>query len=699
MNDNFDAIVIGSGLGGLTAGALFARAGQKVLVLEQNDAFGGAATTYHRGGMTVEVSLHETTDPRKSADPKGEVFEALGLYGDIEFVPIEAFYEVRCPLIGAPFVIPHGIEALRDRLVARFPDQAASIRHFVRQIESIQSAMRFLAERHDGLWWAAHGAELPIRLWSVLRWVRASLSEVFGHYFGDHEAIKIALAANLPYYADDPDRMWWLAYAVAQGGYFHGGGHYLKGGSQVLSNRLVDRIRESGGEALAGRTVVEVQLGEHGEVSGVRYRSQKGGGDAIAKAPVVFANASPLAVEGMLPAAERERFMAPYRGKRLSTSLFSISLGLSRRPSDLGMSAYSTAIIPKWMERLSDFKRCAELLADMPSSRLPALMVVDYSRIDSGLIGGALCPVSVVGLDRLANWAGLSDTDYNSRKGAWLESVIERLDAEWPGFGRAVAQQEMATARTMHEFLHTPGGAIYGFAPAYQTGCPYQGHQERRERRSAVCGWPRPMQVSAVSAVPWVPVRLQRELHSGITDQSKLRTLGDPSGRILNASGCAQKPCLLKRAQRCERNSTGRICTGNIHALPTQRRFLVLQDELQLVEVELFRARTVAAAQQALDQPPQLLILGLQFRHNLLQPALQDSRIVRQGREIPSSSVDNCPANCASTRTLTPSGRVISIQCFGIRRSAVTFAMLLATASRAARVMPLRHAAARLGLA
>lgn len=82
MKDDYDAIVIGSGLGGLTAGALFAHAGHRVLVIEQNDIFGGAATTYHRGAMNVEASLHETTDPRTTVDPKGEIFEALDLYRD-----------------------------------------------------------------------------------------------------------------------------------------------------------------------------------------------------------------------------------------------------------------------------------------------------------------------------------------------------------------------------------------------------------------------------------------------------------------------------------------------------------------------------------------------------------------------------------------------------------------------------------------
>jgi len=59
MSRNFDAIIIGSGLGGLTAVALFARAGHKVLVLERNESFGGAATVYQHRALAIEASLHE----------------------------------------------------------------------------------------------------------------------------------------------------------------------------------------------------------------------------------------------------------------------------------------------------------------------------------------------------------------------------------------------------------------------------------------------------------------------------------------------------------------------------------------------------------------------------------------------------------------------------------------------------------------
>ncbi len=102
---------------------------------------------------------------------------------------------------------------------------------------------------------------------------------------------------SIIYWSDDPDQMWWLFYAVAQGAFLQGGGNYIKGGSQVLSDRLVDRIREGGGEALTGQTAVEILLGEQDEVTGVRYRPRAGGEDTVAHAPVVFANASPHTVE------------------------------------------------------------------------------------------------------------------------------------------------------------------------------------------------------------------------------------------------------------------------------------------------------------------------------------------------------------------------------------------------------------------
>jgi hypothetical protein len=93
-----------------------------------------------------------------------------------------AFYSTEwcCPLIGAPLTIPHGINNLRDYLTKRFPNEVDNLRHFLKQLELIQAALQIFTEKHGGLWWLAHSAELPYRLWSILHDWRSNLSVFLG---------------------------------------------------------------------------------------------------------------------------------------------------------------------------------------------------------------------------------------------------------------------------------------------------------------------------------------------------------------------------------------------------------------------------------------------------------------------------------------------------------------------------------------
>ena len=477
MTDTYDAITIGSGLGGLTAAALYARAGHRVLILERNAEFGGAATTYRHGRLTVEASLHETVGPGDPLDPKARILRALGILDDLEFVPVGAFYEVRGRLFDPPFVLPHGFDAAEAALVDRFPRHRSAIRRCFESLRAIREAMSVVGEQHDSLWWFLHAPVLPLKLWPLVRDMRRSLAEVFHHLFGEDEGPKLALAANLAYYADDPQRLWWPFYAVAQGGYLASGGAYIRGGSGALSRSLVGVVEAEGGVARAGRTVSEIILDNEGRVAGVAHTGADGGDRVVDRAPVVFGNAAPSVLAEALPSQARPAFAAHYQGRRPSTSLFSIALGLSRPPRELGVAQYSTVLIPQWVNALSDYGRCAEVLADLPGDRTPAVGLVDYSAIDSGLNPGGLHLVSVVGLDRVTNWDGLDPEAYRSKRDGWLDAIVAGVDRFFPGFAAAVVQREMATAATLRRYLNTADGAIYGFAPDPPKGLPTLGSE------------------------------------------------------------------------------------------------------------------------------------------------------------------------------------------------------------------------------
>jgi len=91
MNPKYDAIIIGGGLGGLTAGAKLAKEGKKVLLLEQHDIPGGCATTFRRKDFNIEVGLHEMVG-FNTKDFKSKIFEDLDVFNNVEFLEVPEFY-------------------------------------------------------------------------------------------------------------------------------------------------------------------------------------------------------------------------------------------------------------------------------------------------------------------------------------------------------------------------------------------------------------------------------------------------------------------------------------------------------------------------------------------------------------------------------------------------------------------------------
>jgi len=460
----FDAIVIGSGLGGLTAAALCARAGRRVLVLERNATFGGAATVYRHNGLAIESSLHEI-DGFDEEDPKLPLLRSLGLDREPQFVDVGDLYEVRGGLIGEPFALRHGAEAALGGAVARFPRQKAGLDEYFKRLLGLRGAASIAAiHRDDPMWWLTHAPEAMRKLWRVLRDGSATVGEVMRELFGDDEAVKIALAANLFYYHDDPDRMQFLRFAVAQASFMLGGGHYVRGGSQALTDRLVALIEQAGGVLETGREADELVI-EGGHVAGVGHHARDGSSQFVDHAPLVFGNAAPQVLAAMLPEERRAEFLAPYAHYRASMSLWTVSLGLSRAAREFGVRTYSTFIMPDWLRAFAQMREAADVMAAPPGQRMPPYVLVDFHQIDSGLNEAGPYLMSLCGADRIEGWSRREAKERNARKRGWIDALISDIDRYFPGLAGAVVHREMVTAETMQHYLNTPGGSVYGFAP------------------------------------------------------------------------------------------------------------------------------------------------------------------------------------------------------------------------------------------
>jgi phytoene dehydrogenase-like protein len=464
MSETYGSISIGSGLAGLTASAFAATEGKRVLVLEQHTKIGGVATHFVRHGVRFECGLHQI-DGLDPGDAKMAIFARFGVREALRFIPTGEFYAVRSHLLGEQLTMPYGDADPRAAMLSRFPQHAAALKKYFDTIFLLRRKVSAIA-KHQGkrLHWLLQAPILPIRFWIIGRHEKTCVGPFLDQLFGDDEAVKLALAANLGYYDADADAISLLFFATAQGSYYLGGCHYIDGGGQALSDHLAGIIRAHGGTVRTGRRVARI-LVDRGRAVGVEHVDAASGGDPQEeRANALFGNAAPAHLAAMLPEELRARFEAPYAALPYSVSLWQMYLTLDRPPAAFGADAYSTFVFPPWQRTLRQNVENLRLVGADPGERLPAYVLVDYDRLNAG-IGGPGNHVAVVcGFDTLANWRDLEPAAYKARKAAWIEAILADLDVQFPGIRAAVKHKEMATARTMARYLGTPEGAIYGYA-------------------------------------------------------------------------------------------------------------------------------------------------------------------------------------------------------------------------------------------
>src|SRR3982075_2652249 len=303
----YDVVVIGAGLGGLTAGAILAREGRKVLVIERSNSVGGAASSYKSGDLFVEGSLHETSDPHDPRDPKHSVLTRAGVIDAVKWIPSGAFYEARGGPLGQPFVMPDHFDAARRALTERFPECRAGIRQLLGEMERIAAAAGTLSQGRDGLKNPREILSALSKLFPAIRDWRLSLSQKLDRVFGDNEAVKCALAANLSYFHDDPATLWWVYFAMAQGSYLLSGGRFVQGGSQRLSSALARAIRVAGGDVLLRRVVSGIALDPQARTSTVTHTAKDGSDAQTVEALRIVSNAAPATLAELMPAASAEK--------------------------------------------------------------------------------------------------------------------------------------------------------------------------------------------------------------------------------------------------------------------------------------------------------------------------------------------------------------------------------------------------------
>lgn len=428
----YDVIVIGAGLGGLTAGAKLAREGMKVLLIEQHSRPGGCATTFRRGAYTLEVGLHEMDGPGVR-DVKNRIFSELDVTGNVEFIPVPEFYRfIRGNLA---VTVPHDPQLAAAMFIEMFPQEKEGIeRYFEQLLKPVKKQ--------------ATGSEPDIS-------VGAFLDSII-----KNEDLKLILLGNLGYFHDDPYSLSLAYYSIAEGSYYTNGASFIKGGSQRLSDHLAAYIIRHGGEVLLNHLVTHVTVtGNRATGVTCRRRNDPSQSPIEATADEVVANCAIPALAGLLPPEHGDLLREECSGLNTGASLLTVYFGFDRPLRDLGQSYYSTFIYDESVRSQADI---AANNHDDFARR--SFTFVDYGQVDSGLVSGGKSVGAVCCIDYLADWENLDKEEYRRKKENVAKTFIERLGRLIPGFEDAVGYYEVGTPLTVKRYTLNPGGAVYGFA-------------------------------------------------------------------------------------------------------------------------------------------------------------------------------------------------------------------------------------------
>ncbi|MFX0208926.1 MAG: phytoene desaturase family protein [Candidatus Hodarchaeota archaeon] len=442
-NEKYDIIIIGGGLGGLTAGAKLAKEGNKILVIEQHSKVGGCATIFHRKvkgkTITLEVGLHMMNGLDREDDFKRDLFRELGVFDNVEFIKVPEFYRFTNGRYDV--VVPQDIEKAISSLSEAFPKEINAIETFFNDISHISSAV---------------GSEnMP----ELLKFSTLSVGEYFDN-LTKNEDLKMVLTANLGYYHDDPYGLSIIFFSVPQDSFFTGGGHFIKGGSQVLSDYLGTIITKNGGDIILNHLVTEI-ITEDDTAIGVKYIHKKREDlpELLSFAKIIIANAAmPNVVNKLLgEKLKNSEYAHKVNSFKISCSLYTVYLAFSQPPSTIGNKCFSTFI---YDENIKTLKAAYNLEQTADYSK-KGFVFTDYSIFDSQLEGyiGALC-----GIDHLEHWDQLSATDYNNKKQELKDTLINRLDKVIPGIKDIIIYSEVATPKTIVRYTQNPQGTVYGFA-------------------------------------------------------------------------------------------------------------------------------------------------------------------------------------------------------------------------------------------
>jgi all-trans-retinol 13,14-reductase len=458
LDDRYDVIVVGSGLGGLTTAALLAKSGKKVLVLERHYTAGGFTHSYRRRGFEWDVGVHYVGEVHKPESRMRRIFDAI-TDCRLQWARMHDPYD-RIVVQGSSYDFVAGAAAFRDELARSFPHAGAEIDDYLRHIRAASRRLpvhfgpRYLPGPLPSIVGgiaARRGSEY------FSRTTRSVMSDIVSD-----PRLAAVLTGQWGDYGLPPGRSSFGMHALVAQHYLSGASFPVGGASQI-ARTIVPTIEQGGGSVVVDAEVEQILVTAN-RATGVRLTN----GHEV-HAHRVVSDAGLRNTFGRLVPEEagvRSRMTAKVARLRPAAAHLGLYVGLNGTSTDLGLSQTNLWLYPGYDHDASLARYVAEPSTELPLSYLSFPSAKDPSWPSRHPGRSTIDVITLAPYEWFAPWRDepwrKRGAEYDDLKAQFAERMLDDVYDHVPRARGKVAYYELSTPLSTSEFTGYQHGEIYG---------------------------------------------------------------------------------------------------------------------------------------------------------------------------------------------------------------------------------------------
>ncbi len=447
--EQFDIIVIGSGMGGLVCADILGREGYKVCVLEKNKQVGGSLQTYVRDKVIFDSGVHYLGGLCKGQNLY-QIFQYLGIMDKLKLQrqDIDGFDKVLIEWDETEYVFAQGYENFIQKLLVHFPEEETALRNYCDKIKEVCSKFPLYNLRASNDF-NEKSSVLEID-------TKAFIDSITGN-----EKLRSILAANNALYAGQPDKTPFYVHALILNSYIESSWKCVDGGSQI-ARLLVKNIRAHGGDIIRNCEVTKI-VEENGVASYVQLANSE-----KMYAKHFISNMHPVKT---LEITDTPLIKNAYRNRlkslENSVSAFTINVVLKKNTFKyLQHNYYCGQAGHVWTaaDHTEENWPLGYAMFCAVSSKSPdyadGLSILAYMRYDE--VAAWQDTFNIVGHE---NDRGETYNQFKTRK---AEKLLDAVERKFPGLRACIQAYYVATPLSYRDYIGNGDGSLYGIVKDYK---------------------------------------------------------------------------------------------------------------------------------------------------------------------------------------------------------------------------------------